>query len=245
MNPGKRCPSLSGVTDPSASVTHRVLRERHGHGPQIISRQAPRLAVPALNVKSCYSFLDSTLTLPAIIEAAVAYDMPALAITDRNLHPAVPFFQAATAAGIKPIIGAELCCAKKPLLAYAQNTIGYSNLCRLLSFNNEACITLEQLHAHHEGLLIYPADTPDIALPEVRYREPQGKMFFDILQSMKTLTLLHERHPKKRRGDFAFHPPSQWSGRYSAQAMQAAQNLVEQCEFAFENSSDKTLPPSW
>ncbi len=232
--PRQALPKPPLVTDPSAIVTNRVLRERHGNGPQIISRHSPRLAVPALNVKSCFSFLDSTLTIPAIIEAAVAYDMPAIAITDRNLHAAVPFFQAATAAGIKPIIGAELCCNKKPLLAYVQNTLGYHHLCCLLSFNNDACITQAQLHEHREGLLIYPADTCDMALPEIRYHQAEDKVFFDIMQSMKTLTLLHERHPQKRRGDFAFHPPSQWREHYSAQAMQAAQNLVEQCEFAFD-----------
>jgi DNA-directed DNA polymerase III PolC len=220
------------VTDPSATTTNRVLRERPGTGPQIITNHAARLAVPALNVKSCFSFLDSTLTIPAIIEAAVAHDMPAVAITDKNLHAAVPFFQAATAAGIKPIIGAELCCDKKPLLAYVQNVRGYQNLCRLLSFDNDACITQAQLHDHHEGLILMAADSSEVALPEIRYHKPEDKVFFDIVQSMKTLTLLHEKHARKRRGDFAFHPPTEW--RYSVTAMQAAQDIASQCEFTFD-----------
>jgi DNA-directed DNA polymerase III PolC len=229
--PRQTLPKPQLVTDPTASVTNRVLRERHSSGPQIISHAAG-LGVPALNVKSCYSFLDSTLTIPAIIAAAAAHDMPAVAITDRNLHAAVPFFQAATAAGIKPIIGAELCCDKKPLLAYVQNLRGYQNLCRLLSFNNDACITPAQMRDHREGLIMLGADSAAVALPDIRYHKAEDKVFFDIVQSMKTLTLLHEPHAKKRRGDFAFHPPAQMS--YSAAAMQAAQDIVAQCEFAFD-----------
>ena len=229
--PRQTLPKPQLVTDPTARVTNRVLRERHSTGPQIISPTA-RLAVPALNVKSCYSFLDSTLTIPAIIAAAAAHDMPAVALTDKNLHASVPFFQAATAAGIKPIIGAELCCDKKPLLAYVQNVRGYQNLCRLLSFNNEACITPAQMHDHHEGLIILATDSAAVALPEIRYHKAEDKVFFDIVQSMKTLTLLHEKHAKKRRGDFAFHPPTEWS--YSAAAMLAAQDIAAQCEFAFD-----------
>lgn len=214
--PRQTLPKPRLVTDPSATITNRVLRERPGNdGPQIMTRSA-HLAVPALNVKSCFSFLDSTLTIPGIIEAAAAHDMPAVAITDSNLHAAVPFFQAATAAGIKPIIAAELCCEKKPLLAYVQNTRGYQNLCRLLS----GPISKEQLHSHREGLIIIASD----AVQEIRYQKPQDRVFFDILQSMKTLTLLHEKHPQKRRGDFAFQ----------SQLTANTQQIVEQCEFAFD-----------
>lgn len=214
--PRQTLPKPQLVTDPSATTTNRVLRERPGTGSQIITNHGARLAVPALNVKSCFSFLESTLTIPAIIAAAAEHDMPAVAITDKNLHAAVPFFQAATAAGIKPIIGAELCCDKKPLLAYVQNTRGYQNLCRLLS----GPISKEHLHAHCEGLIIIAAE----AVPEIRFHKPQDRVFFDILQSMKTLTLLHEKHPQKRRGDFSFQP----------QLIASTQHIAEQCEFAFD-----------
>ncbi|MES2597440.1 MAG: DNA polymerase III subunit alpha [Verrucomicrobiota bacterium] len=198
----------------SAAVTNRVLRERPGES-QVIIRQSTSKAAPALNVKSCFSFLDSTLTIPAIIAAAVAHDMPAVAITDPNLHAAVPFFQAASAAGIKPIIGAELFCDQKSLLAYVQNQTGYANLCRLLSTRK---ITSHMLHEHQGGLIFAPASSQ----PEVRYHTAEDKVFFDILQSMKTLTLLHEPHPQKRRGSFAFR-----SGL-------SAEDIVERCEFAFD-----------
>jgi DNA polymerase III alpha subunit len=94
--------------------------------------------MPALNVKSCYSFLDSTLTIPGIIEAATSQGMSAVAVMDPNLHAAVPFFQAATAAGIKPIIGANYSVTEQPLLAYVKNQTGYANLCHLLSVTPQA-----------------------------------------------------------------------------------------------------------
>jgi error-prone DNA polymerase len=212
--PRQTLPKPRLVTDPTASVTNRVLRERPGEN-HVTKQRSTSKAAPALNVKSCFSFLDSTLTIPAIIEAAVEHDMPAVALMDPNLHAAVPFFQAATAAGIKPIIGAELLCDQKPLLAYVQNQTGYTNLCHLLSVAN---ITPQMLREHTSGLIIAPAASQ----PEIRYRKAEDKVFFDILQSMKTLTLLHETHPQKRKGDFTFRSGS------------SAEDIVESCEFAFD-----------
>ncbi|MFO1485537.1 MAG: DNA polymerase III subunit alpha [Verrucomicrobiaceae bacterium] len=212
--PRQTLPKPQLVTDPTASVTNRVLRERPGEV-NINTRRNTSKVPSALNVKSCFSFLDSTLTIPAIIEAAVERDMSVVAITDPNLHAAVPFFQAATAAGIKPIIGAELACDQQPLLAYVQNQTGYANLCHLLSI---AKITRQMLHEHASGLILTPADSQ----PDIRYRKQEDKVFFDILQSMKTLTLLHETHPQKRKGDFVFRPGH------------AAEEIVESCEFAFD-----------
>ena len=62
-----------------------------------------------LNVHSYYSFLDSTLSINAIIDLAKRYELPAIALTDKNnLHGAVEFSELAARAGIKPILGAEI-----------------------------------------------------------------------------------------------------------------------------------------
>ncbi len=212
--PRQTLPKPKLVTEPTTSITNRVLRVRPGES-QILMRRSISKTAPALNVKSCYSFLDSTLTIPAIIAAAVEHDITTVALMDPNLHAAVPFFQAATAAGIKPIIGAELNHDQKSLLAYVQNQTGYANLCHLLSAPK---ITLPMLHEHQSGLILVPASSQ----PEIRYHKPQDKVFFDILQSMKNLTLLHEKHPQKRSGDFSFKPSS------------PARDITENCEFAFD-----------
>jgi hypothetical protein len=233
--PRQTLPKPQLVTDPTAAVTNRVLRERPGNeGPQILIRPAnPRLSPPALNVKSCFSFFDSTLTIPAIIEAAVEHGMPAVAITDPNLHAAVPFFQAATAVGIKPIIGAELVCDQKLLLAYVKNQTGYANLCRLLS-SNALSVTKEALHSHSDGLIIVPTGSPDHALPEIRYRRSADRTFFDILQSIKTLTLLHKHHALKRKGRLFLPSQEEWHRCHTSQAISAVYRIAEQCEFTFD-----------
>src|SRR5208283_4242866 len=87
-----------------------------------------------LNVHSCYSFLDSTLSIDAIIDLAKRHELPAIALTDqRNLHGAVEFAEAAAKAGIKAIIGAELEWHGQRLCLYVENQTGYHNLCRILS----------------------------------------------------------------------------------------------------------------
>ncbi|MBX7210193.1 MAG: DNA polymerase III subunit alpha [Verrucomicrobiaceae bacterium] len=226
----EQLPKPQPLAKATAPATNRVLRERPSSGQIIVRTPADCRAVPALNVRSCYSFLDSALTIPTIIEAAAAHDVPAVAITDPGLYAAVPFFQAASAAGIKPIVGAELRCGKQRHLVYAQNTKGYQNLCRLLSND----ITPAVLNDCREGILFASADSESVALPEIRYRDANDRQFFAVLQSMKTLTLLNERHPEKRRGDFAFHAPAEWGRRFTLQAMQAAREIAEQCEFTFD-----------
>src|SRR5208283_562812 len=59
-----------------------------------------------LHCHSHYSFLRGVASPEEIIAAAVAQKMPAVALTDTNgLYAAVPFYQAAKSAGVKPIVG--------------------------------------------------------------------------------------------------------------------------------------------
>src|SRR5205809_603335 len=101
--------------------------------------------------------------------------MPALAITDHgNLFGAIEFYQKATAAGIKPIIGCEAYLAPKSrfdregqlahndyyhLILLAANRTGYQNLLKLASkaylegFYYKPRVDKELLVEHHEGLI--------------------------------------------------------------------------------------------
>src|SRR3989442_1468876 len=101
--------------------------------------------------------------------------MPALAITDHgNLFGAIEFYQKATAAGIKPIIGCEAYLATKSrfdregqlahndyyhLILLAANRTGYQNLLKLASkaylegFYYKPRVDKELLVEHHEGLI--------------------------------------------------------------------------------------------
>jgi DNA-directed DNA polymerase III PolC len=62
-----------------------------------------------LHCHSHYSFLRGVNPPEEIIAAAVEQKMPAVALTDTNgIYAAVPFYQAARAAGVKPIVGVTL-----------------------------------------------------------------------------------------------------------------------------------------
>ncbi|MEP7300320.1 MAG: DNA polymerase III subunit alpha [Caldimonas sp.] len=94
-----------------------------------------------LRVHTEYSVSDGTLRIDDAVAAAVGDHQGALAITDlSNLFGAVKFYSAARAAGVKPILGAELCLEPEGserqasrLIVLVQNREGYLNLCELLS----------------------------------------------------------------------------------------------------------------
>ncbi|HVN08938.1 MAG TPA: PHP domain-containing protein, partial [Patescibacteria group bacterium] len=85
-----------------------------------------------LHCHSHYSFLDAVPSPQELVDAAVAAAAPAVALTDTNgLYGALPFYQAARAAGIKPILGTLLDVENETrLLLLAESLAGYSNLCR-------------------------------------------------------------------------------------------------------------------
>ncbi len=62
-----------------------------------------------LHLHTEYSLLDGAIKIDELLEQAVNYKMPAVAITDHgNLFGAVEFYTKATKKGIKPIIGCEV-----------------------------------------------------------------------------------------------------------------------------------------
>ena len=65
-----------------------------------------------LNVHSHYSLLSSTCRIDGLVEAAAADGQRALALTDSgNLFGAIPFYQACSEAGLRPILGMTAYCA--------------------------------------------------------------------------------------------------------------------------------------
>ncbi|MEQ1440232.1 DNA polymerase III subunit alpha [Fontimonas sp. SYSU GA230001] len=99
---------------------------------------------------------------------AAELKFPAVAITDRNnLFAMVKFYKAAEAAGIKPIIGADLWLEERTpqepperLTLLVQNDEGYGNLARLISLGytegqsrGQPLIRWEWLAAHAAGLI--------------------------------------------------------------------------------------------
>ncbi len=101
-----------------------------------------------LHVHSEFSLLDGLGRIPELVDAAAAQGFDSLALTDHGaLYGAVAFHQAATAKGIRPILGVETYVARRTmrdkegkadaqpfhLVLLAKDWTGYQNLCRLVT----------------------------------------------------------------------------------------------------------------
>ncbi|TAN42905.1 MAG: DNA polymerase III subunit alpha [Nitrospirae bacterium] len=133
-----------------------------------------------LHLHSEYSLLDGAIKINELVDMAVQYRMPAVAVTDHgNMFGAVEFYKKATKAGIKPIIGCEVYVAPKSrfdkakesleaglseeaafhLVLLARNQQGYKNLTTLASkayiegFYYKPRIDKELLEQYSGGLI--------------------------------------------------------------------------------------------
>ena len=94
-----------------------------------------------LHLHSEYSLIDGIVRVPELVRRCRELEMPAVALTDYNNVFALPkFYRAALAAGIKPIVGAELNIAADHMngdsyrvVALCQNREGYKRLSDLLT----------------------------------------------------------------------------------------------------------------
>jgi DNA polymerase III alpha subunit/nucleotidyltransferase/DNA polymerase involved in DNA repair len=237
-----------------------------------ISNLKSQISSIPLNVHSYYSFLDSTLSIKAIVELARRHRLPAIALTDKqNLHGAVEFTQTAIAAGIKPIIGTELDWQGHHLCLYAENQTGYHNLCQILNtvsakstasdergpgftnlfpFPTEGLIAVSpaaelapffpnRFYLETNSLEAYEkrrAPLPCVASFPVHYEKPADRWKYNIVQSIRTLTLLRQEHPEKRLdGECHFRPDPEMQKLFGAHPELLAHSLeiAERCSFAF------------
>jgi DNA polymerase-3 subunit alpha len=134
----------------------------------------PRDSFVHLHLHTEYSLLDGAIRMKELMKKAAEFKMPAVAITDHgNLFGAIEFYQEATRAGVKPIIGCEAYVApgshkdrpgSRRDAAYhftllAKNETGYRNLVKLVTaahldgFHYAPRIDKELLSAHSAGLI--------------------------------------------------------------------------------------------
>jgi len=227
-----------------------------------------------LNVRSCYSFLDSTLSPEAIVRLAVRYELPAIAVTDTgSLHGAPELARLAQEAGIRPVFGAEVFIGAQPLLLYVENARGWENLCRLLSrkavvLEDEGTVAAlhrrplrrEALQGLTDGLIAVSTDVslaplfpgrfycavtsarddtrglPGVVCPRVHYAVPEDRLKWDILQSIRTGTLLRQTHPEKKTGgSYHFRSPAELARRFqeNPRLLAHTREIADRCTFAF------------
>jgi len=127
-----------------------------------------------LHVHTEYSLLDGFSNIKKLVKRVKELDMPAVAITDHGtMFGVMDFYKAATAEGIKPIIGVEAYLAPRTmkdrdskldrssshLLLLAENETGYKNLLQISSaaqldgFYYYPRIDHDFLAAHSEGII--------------------------------------------------------------------------------------------
>ncbi|HET6862312.1 MAG TPA: error-prone DNA polymerase [Pyrinomonadaceae bacterium] len=124
-----------------------------------------------LHARSAFSFLEGASVPEELIATALAFEMPAMALLDRNgVYGAPRFHLSAKRNGIKGHIGAEIS-VKDPRFKDSTSSVpllvctreGYQNLCRLITLmklrvpkhskTGECVVTADELAAHHKGLI--------------------------------------------------------------------------------------------
>ncbi|HLA40647.1 MAG TPA: DNA polymerase III subunit alpha, partial [Candidatus Glassbacteria bacterium] len=147
-----------------------------------------------LHNHSDYSLLDGAAKIRKLVQKAVEYGMPALALTDHgNLFGAIEFYNEAKAYGIKPIIGMEAYITPASrhdrvapkeggvanhITLLAENMTGYKNLVKLTSlsylegFYYKPRIDFEILEQYKAGLIALSGCAKGLVADSI-YRDKQ------------------------------------------------------------------------
>jgi DNA polymerase-3 subunit alpha len=161
-----------------------------------------------LHVHTEYSLLDGFSNIRKLVERTHEMGMPGIAITDHGtMFGVIEFYNAATQAGLNPIIGLEAYMAARSmreqnpedkrsthLLLLAENETGYKNLLKLAStaqlegFYYYPRVDHTLLEAHSEGLICtsgcMSAEIPRLlAQGNPAAAERQLKWYYDLFGS--------------------------------------------------------------
>ena len=157
----------------------------------------PRPPYVELHAHSAFSFLDGASLPDEMAGAAAALGHGALAITDHDtLSGSMEFAHAATAAGIRPITGAEISISSQRegspqsgvfhITLLVASARGYANLCRLITTAHahtrstrdrragDPLLPFAALQAHHEGLVCLSGCARHGLVPQLLAQGRQG-----------------------------------------------------------------------
>ena len=155
-----------------------------------------------LHVHTEYSLLDGACRIDRLFDHIKAMGQTACTITDHGvMYGCVAFFDAAKAAGIKPIIGCEVYVATRTrfdkvnridgnnhLILLCKNETGYKNLIKMVSagftegFYSKPRIDKDLLEQYHEGLICLSAclagEIPQAILAGDYERAKQAALYY-------------------------------------------------------------------
>ena len=177
-----------------------------------------------LHLHSGFSLLDGAIDHDVLAQTAKKFGMPAVAVTDHgNLFGAIGFYDAATKAGIKPIIGCEMYVAKtdhkdrdpasgRPnhLIVLCENERGYQNLVKLVSkayldgFYYKPRVDKALLREHSEGLIGLSAClngevSANVLAGRVEQAEKAASEYQDIFGKDRFFLEIHDHGLEKQR----------------------------------------------
>ena len=155
-----------------------------------------------LRCRSAFSFLEAASNPEDLVARAADLGHGALALGDRDGISGAPrFFQAAKAAGLHPIVGADVSleppaahAAPGRLLLLVESAAGYRNLCRLLTLGHARCgkgeslLHWEELEAQAEGLVALARGDPSLGpalLERARACFGHGHIFVDVSRHLE------------------------------------------------------------
>ena len=109
-----------------------------------------------LQIKSSYSFQNSTILIDRLVEDASLKHIDALALTDKNnMFGAMEFSEACLKKGIKPIFGIEASVKIDeeiyPFIILAKDDVGYFDLVKIncdINLSSDKCIDLKALSVY-------------------------------------------------------------------------------------------------
>ena len=177
-----------------------------------------------LHLHSGFSLLDGAIDHDVLVSTAAKNGMPAVAVTDHgNLFGAIGFHNAATKAGVKPIIGCEMYVSKtshkdrdpasgRPnhLIVLCENDRGYQNLVKLVSkaylegFYYKPRVDKELLREHSDGLIGLSAClngevSSNVLMGKLDQAEKAATDYQDIFGKDRFFLEIHDHGLEKQR----------------------------------------------
>ena len=130
-----------------------------------------------LHTHTEYSLLDGAARIKSLVARVAEYGMPACAITDHGvMYGVIDFYQECQKQGVKPVVGCEVYVTGDRfsrsgrkgdfachLVLLAENNIGYTNLCKIVSlgylegFYYKPRVDHELLRRYSEGIICLSA----------------------------------------------------------------------------------------